>query len=640
MMKTKSQDYFNITTFTARLSIIIIYIASVLLLFTNVRILSYAICVLALSLILSIRSKSIGVLTRLVLSFLLITCIQQIIGLLFWKTGQRFTYFWALAPILSIIVVKLLLKRNILRSSISITKNDLIAVLFSSFFILTVSLTTISNGPILQKLIQYSTTGFDYSTHQSLVLSLYETQGYIYGSQNMVSSKIVYKDLSSYPQGWHLSNSIAWRGVTNNLTIINLSSVMELFFITMLAWYGIVTYLITVLVFELMAMLIDRKPKLNDYIIPLGSLLLVQLTAILHIVEKGFVNYLGLIAYLIAMLIIALCKYDKTIKNIHFAIMGSLLAVGITFSWLLAAPIGFMLLIMVLAKSALSSHLYKRLYGVNFLYIILFIIICLSSVIQLYITVNFSQTSNHINATGGVWKTSYGLLAILSIVFFSLIFFQKVKKQVSEPLLVFFSSVAILCSSIYIIQVYTSGNTGYYSDKVNILLVIFLIPTIGALMFSYAKKLIDLHGMVVGLFIVIGVFVIFPIIFTFNPTSLRFLLAKNRKLSAYTSSQIVNLQREHQKFDNNIIIFKDLDYEEDVITTHMLNTISRKDTECSKNIFSSILLKDKARLINGIILCSEENQPNTYYVISSSKNNDELVSVFKNSPNIQVLLSN
>lgn len=640
MPKDKPQVYFNVSTFTARLSIIILYITSIFLLFTYVRFISYIMCVIALSIILPIRSKSIGVLTRLILSFLLITCMQQIIGLLFWKTGQRFTFFWALMPLISIIAITLLLKRTILRSSISVTKNDLIAVLVSSFFVLTVSLTTISNGPILQKLIQYSTTGFDYSTHQSLVLSLYDTQGYIYGLPDTVSPEIVYKDLSSYPQGWHLSNSIIWRGVTNDLAIINLSHVMGLFFITTMAWYGIVTYLIAVLVFELMTMLIDRKLKLYDYIIPLGSMLLVQLTAILHIVEKGFVNYLGLIAYLIAMLITALCLYDKNIKSIHFAILGSLLVAGITFGWLLAAPIGFMLLIIVLAKGALSPHLYKRLRRINIIYIILFVIVCLSSMIQLYITVSFSQTPNHINATGGVWKTNYGLLAILSLVFLSLIFFHKVKKQVSEPLLIFFSSIAILCSGIYIIQIYTSGNTGYYSDKVNILLIIFLIPTIGALMFSYTKKLINLHGVVVGLFIIIGVFIIFPIMFTLNPISIRFLLAKNRKLSTYTSSQIVNLQREYQKLDNNIIIFKELDYEEDVITTHMLSSISRKDTECSKNIFSSIMLKDKARLINSIILCSKENQSTTYHVISSSKNNDELVSVFKNSPNIQVLISN
>jgi hypothetical protein len=640
-MNTTKDQYFNTKTINkSHVATLLLYVVSLLLLFTNLRIFSYFICIVVLSSVLPLRSKSFGIVTKFIISFLLIICAHQIIGLLFWKLGLRFTYFWALFPLLTIITLFLFIKPKKI-SKFSLFNNDeLIAIIISSFFVLVVVFSTISSGPILQKLIQYSSTGFDYSTHQSLVLSTYDTEGYIYGIPERVSSKIVYTDLSAYPQGWHLANSIIWRGLDNNLLINELAKVMGFFFATTMLWYGIVTYLIVILVLKLKIILKGNRLTFLDHIIPIGSVILVQFAAVLHVLENGFVNYIGLISYLIAFLLIVLGFYDNGMRKRHYAIIGSILSVGIAFTWLLAAPIGFIILALVLFKNINLPKVVKLITSKDLAYIIVFIAICLSSIIQLFITIQYSQIPNHINASGGVWSTNYGLLSILSLIFFALVVHRDVKNKVSEPLLISFSSVALLCSAIYIIQIHTAAKTGYYSDKVNILLLILLIPIIGALMAGYTKKLVNSHGIFAGLFITIVAFIIFPMMLSIDMTSTRFMLARDRKLSAYSSAQITELHRIQQKFDNNIIVFKELDYEEDIITTHMLNSISRVQSECSRNIFSSQLINDKDKLINEISRCANERPLVKYSVIASNKNYNQLRAEFKNIRNVNVILSN
>lgn len=624
------------------LLLVSLWLTGLILLNTNFRIISYLILIHGLSLFIPIRPKLAGIITKVIFSFLLLTCLQQIEGLLFWKLGVNFTYFWALAPNFLLLFLLLFITKETLKVKLHFSRIELISFCVGIISIGVIAFTTLNGAPVVQQTMRYITRGFDSSTHLSLIVSVYENKGYLYGPTDKVGDKLVFKTLSAYPQGWHLTNSIIWHGVTDNLNLRTITIPLFLFFITSLFWYFLLIYLVTYLVFIFIQKLSKSPITLLDTGAAIGAVALLQLALLLGVLRYGFVNYIAITAYLLGIIVFLVAFYGYHISSRAYLLCVSLLATGIGFSWLLASPIGYIILFIPLLDRLLPIKLRRLvlLARKQWPTVLLSLIILSTVLVQVFLQVKYSVVPNNINADTGIWTTNHLFFAFLFSVFIGAVFKNKLARSVSLTMMTTNIAVAITIGLIYLYQFHSAAKIGYYSEKLNILLILVLGIFASAVLAVSLKAIRNSYGAVMSYVCLLGIIVAAPVVFGINTSESRFAMGTDRKLSLYTSSQLAGLIQSGEAHNNNIIVMKLLDYEEDVITTHFINTLSRKETYCSSLIGWKQIIRDEPNLFSTIAECANGSKEQNYYLIASSVNYDKLQSTFSNISNVKVILSN
>ncbi len=205
--------------------------------FTPLGIVAYMVCILLGSLaIFHQKQSSIGVLTSLFLTFLTITCLQQIAGMILWICGITIPFAAVMCSVLIAEVVYII--RNQIRIvPLKTNRAELVSAAVALISIVLLSVGLLKGDGISAQLTKIVTRGFDSSTHLSLVMSTYDAQGYVYGPAGKVHDDIVFASLTSYPQGWHLVTSNIWRMMSNTLSFSNTTELLYYFYATIAVWY-------------------------------------------------------------------------------------------------------------------------------------------------------------------------------------------------------------------------------------------------------------------------------------------------------------------------------------------------------------------------------------------------------------------
>lgn len=508
-----------------------------------------------------------------------------------------------------------------------------------------ITVSTISGGPIAQQMLRYLTTGFDNTAHLSLTLSLYDKQGYIYGPVDSSKDALVYSSLSGYPQGWHLTNSILWRGVADNLdTQVTPIKVFIMYFGTIMLWYGIALFLLARL---LLAFTTRLRNRINlDFIAHFTTGILITLLQVLllfSVLKFGFGNYLALLAYLIAIVMSGLYLNDKggVMSRSVFLVFGALLSAGVTFTWLLAAPIAYIFVFFAFIGSFVNPGRDIIKWAKSYIpALLLFLLIVLTSSIQGIIQILYSAIPGNINADGGMWPLNYILM--LSLLALSIVYLlsKDATKSISKVVLTSIISFGSVAGFISFYQFYTAGRSSYYANKVGALLFIIMFIFVGSLIVMSVNRLKNKHGSILAFSLVVSLIFIIPLASGADIRDLRFANGTDRKLSPYSASQITGLMIEKKIYNNNLFVFKDLDYEEDVISTHFINMLSRKDPTCTQHFRWEQIAQQREKAIKNIAACADENPNTEYYIIASSKNFDELRDKLSGNANVNLLLSN
>lgn len=606
--------------------------------FTSFGIISYIILILGTASAFLFYKKS-GFITRLVISFLLITCLQQIMGLLFWKINIPFALPWALIPLYLILLVALLHKQRRGDSlSFNFTKDDILVALIAIACTAVISFTTFSGGSVAQGALRYVARGFDNSTHMSMVLSNYNNQNYVYG--NNTSGKIL-DGFGGYPQGWHLTNSLLWQGLPTELTTAKPTILLLVYTATTLLWYGIMIFLALRLLVSLSSKLLDKQLGILEYGAVVAAAILMQTIVLTGLLSSGFSNYIAVLAYFIAGLILFFEYIEKRIKLATYVLLLSILAAGISLTWLLTAPLGYLLVILpfLLDKRPFSAIvLFVRN---NILVTFLSLAVLLLGMMQVLIQLKFGTGLNHLNAWGVSWPINQLLFAGLFFVSIPLMFGNKVPLGLRRFTQFTFACTALIVGAVYAYQYHTTAQVNYYSEKLSLSLEILLLIFASVAFVYGASLLASRMNRLAGLFVIVGILFAVPVAFGLDTSSTRYALG-HRELSETSAAQVVEILASGQGKHNNIIVMKQLDQFEDVSTTHTLDLLGETVTpdDCSKALNNALFLGKPEPRKQAILLCATTFPDRTYYVIAANNNFDALNNTFAQTSNVKIILSN
>lgn len=633
------------------LLLVVVSFIGLLTLFTPFKLASYVALILLIAAVVPL-SKRIGYITRTVIIFLLVTCLQQIIALLFWKISWNYTFLWSLLPFYIALLVYVFINRKNTAIDVSCRKSELVSLLVSVISVGVIAFGTFQGGTKPQQALRYITRGFDNSTHLSLIMSVYDNQGYLYGSVDQVGEKLVFTSLTAYPEGWHLTNSLLWHGFSDTLNFNYSGKLMILYVITALFWYLLALFLIVELILLIAGKTIGKKLTYIEYAGATALAVIIQLTFLLGILRFGFVNYIGIIAYIVAQAFIAYSIYSKS-RLLHapvLILLCALLAAGTAFSWLLIAPVAYMVVFFITLDTvklrlidgvqSLRS-VFSRIDLINFAIFTSTLLFLGAGVVQGILQIKYSVIPNNINADTGIWTTNHLLLGLLLLCSLIIIAGHGRSRTLERFIAIEIFSIGIVAGAIYLFQYYSAAKISYYSEKTNALLGIMLLICVGGVMLRALRALRIRHGGVFCLAGTAGVLIMLPVVFGIDTSEVRFALGNDRKLSAYTASQLNTLIENKQASQNNVVVMKNLDYEEDVITTHLIDVLSRKQTVCSRNVANYQMMGSDAqdKLTESIINCAKENSATKFYIISSTSNYTDLVSTFSAYGNIEIILS-
>ncbi|MEK7599575.1 MAG: hypothetical protein AAB462_00880 [Patescibacteria group bacterium] len=625
----------------------VISIVLVCLSFTPFKLLALMFCVILWAVYWPFSKKIDSFLLRLVLAFTLITASQQILAIVFWALNLRLTVPYV---VVAQVLAYLLLMRMRLRGSgeVAVTlvsRTDIAALLVSAASVGIMTLGTLHGGPILQQLIRYSTTGFDHTTHISMTLSVYDNQGYAYGEAKSVVPKILYRDFTSYPQGWHLSNSIVWRAIDSTISAKeHPTKLLLMYFLTVQMWYGALVFIFCRLLFMVTEEVLGSRLSSVGLLAGIGFTSIAELFLFFGIQQYGFANFLAPMLYLLSLTVLLFASLrDSTglrVKANRFWISGLIISGGMGFSWLLAAPVGYILVLMGLLSIFSEDFKAAFKWFVSSLPVVAGTLLLLGlASIQGILQILYSTKVNQLNEDGGIAPTNYTILFGLFVIAMVLIYITKssaLKKTFAAAL----SGSLLLTSGIYFYQFISAGRQTYYSVKLSFLPFMLLAVLVGSVFVLFAEKIKPQVG-VMGAFIFTASLLAFvPVASNMNLLNLKYIDGAFRNLSPYTASQVSDVLINGGGARGNIIVTKHLNYEEDVITTHFLNMMSREYTFCEKTITWYQISSQDSKLTDLIRSCAKENPSQQYFVLASSINYAGLKTSLEQTPNIKVELTN
>ncbi len=575
---------------------------------------------------------------RVVLSFLLISCFYQVVAMALWLLNIQFTVPVAVSlGIVLVLVIAFMFPAN---SRIKFfTKSDLVALVVAALSISVLFAGIVRGGNITQQLLRYVTSGFDNSIHLSLMQTTYNNQGYVYGDFDEVSDKIIYKDLNGYPQGWHLINTLIWQSIDTSLSTDKLGQLLAFYVATIWIWYALVIYLMVKLVILIGEYITSYSSTTLGNISASMLVFLSQTVLLFGLLRYGFANFIGLLALLFGLCLLASCllltEGDNENEFSFFVISGALLTAGMAFTWLLAAPVGAMAVFLAVVHHKPNFNSIKKWLLNSWLRFSILLLLLGLSVAQAAVQLLYGQ-KGQIQEDGGIMTPNY--LLIFGVLITVLGFLTTKKNNLRSLFMVLVSGPMILAGIVYVYQLFTVGEPLYYSAKLGILALCVLLVFAASMVQYIFSKLFNQSNFLTSLTFIIAFSVFMPLAVGAKTDALRFLSSKNWMLSTTSADQVLKLYPVAER-GKNIIVYKELDYEEDLVASHFFTVTSRVNVECRKNAVWGLLSGQDDLVNEGILRCAQED-PSTFYVISSSKNYTALKSFFANQSNIEVVLSN
>ncbi len=603
--------------------------------FTPFRIISFVILVLLAAG--SIVSKHVGIIAKSILCFIFITCLLQAVGLVFWKLNMQLTFFWAIAPFYVALTIYAIKFRSDITFKISTNRTEIVAVAFAIISTGMILFTSLSGGPRLQQSIRYISRGYDNATHLSIVNILYENQGYVYGSS---AANAKAKGITSYPQGWHLVNSILWHGLPFELGIQNTARTLLVYLVTTLVWYFIMLFSLLYVILFMASYVLKRSLSFNETLAAIGSVSLLQLTTLLPLLSSGFSNYIAVTSYICVLILVLFLYYSGVLKTKLYLLLVAALTIGLSFTWVLIAPFGYILLLAPLFSNKASFKNGLAYLQKNYVFTVMTAFLSLCGVVQGVIQLKYGEGIEALSIYGQIKSVSNSLL-ITAFAVFLISIFSRTSRIFQSTARLAVSSIASIVGAVYLYQYHTTSTTGYYTEKIVALLLVTICIFAITFFAISLNKLSSKQSGLSTLFCVLGILSALPIVLGMDTSETRYAMG-GRDLSAYSASQMANLIDAKKVFQGNLAVFKQLDPVEDASATHFINTIAKnRYSNCEMAILDGASLQpDKPSLSDAVKDCAQKHPLQMYYILASSKNYENFQTTFANRPNVEILLSN
>lgn len=602
-------------------------------LFTPLRMFGLAVLILLAALL--ITFKSFGFLTRSILVFALYTCLVQIIGFGFWKLDIQYTFFWSVAPLYTLLGFYIFNHRQKLKLNYRVNKQEVLAFSLALVSVGVIFLTTFWAKPEPRESIRYIARGFDNATHLTITDAVYKNQGYVYGDKE-ANTKI--HGIQSYPQGWHLSSALLWRGLPTFLTPSNINSFLFVYIMTILLWYFIFIFAATLVLLKLISTWNKDRHNIFTVSASVFGIMLFQAIVGIALLKFGFSNFIATLAYLLLLALLSFELAQKNITKQQFIAPAAFLSTGIAISWLLAAPIGYLIILGLLVDFDGKASIKKlaELVFKNIWVFLLAILILAFGFIQGFVQILYSTESGTLNLDGGIWNINQGLLAVTLTAAVFLFYKKNFFENFQRTLLVILLAIALPTGFIYYLQYHTMARTSYYYEKVAMVLLAFTLLVALALGIHYIAQYYNREGSWKTSLLVLLLVFSTPLALGINTSASNFAFGGDRKLSKHSADQLTELIANNQASKNNVLIIKGLDYEEDNSTTNFIKALSGDLPMCNRNIISYQMSNQIKKLTDQIKKCAEDKK---FYIITSGKYIDRLEKAFEGNKNIELILS-
>ncbi len=515
--------------------------------------------------------------------FIINISLLTIVGIIFWIFDLRLTTFTGSLSIAVLVYATstIILKHKNSLSIGLLNKDDIFSILITLLVCIPFILATFSNGYSVG-LIKDATHGFDNAQHTSLTYSLYENQGYIYGSSEDTTDTLVYSDRGEYPKASHLITSYFWRAFSNDLSIQNNPIQVMAFY-----YFGkLFMLMLTIFLFSRLLFLLSSKRKYtnNFYDFFIISILTLFSTIVYFLTNLSF----GFAPFIFTTLLVLFSVFHLLNRTGYKSdiIIGSIILTASTFSWLLSVVyFGLYFIYLVFSLDDINKPRFYKILKTNSLTYLLAASIVSLSLLQLYFQLKYSVKPGNINDDGGI--TNLSSLFILIVILISSIIYYLTKQY---RLLIEFSyliySAAILSGLIYLYQIVTIDRTAYfYTKSLGILACIVLVFFASSLHYlvNHIKKY---SNILISTVIFVGFLVMITSLTQINLTgSVKYYFGL-RSMSTETAITVSEQLNYIANIKPLVVINKNQNSEEDVIGTIYLNMITREHKGCRSQVIS------------------------------------------------------
>jgi len=572
---------------------------------------------------------------------------SQAVALLMWLINGHFSWqilvlFITLATFLT---YYFRWRRDDLKPITIINRHDIFSIVVAAVSVGIIVAGALIGGHPFQQLIRFTFQGYDNTAHIATIMADYSQSGYVYGTDKAVLNVTVFNGIGAYPQGWHLFTATLFHGYSNHLQILkSFETILALLFSVVMFWYLILIFLAT----RFMLYIVDwfanvRNNKVTTYTAVASASVLFQILGGLQAVKFGFINYLGVVVYLIVLVMLGLWalhkKANSKLSTTSFVIYGSLLATGATMTWVLPAPIAFLFILLVVLCQFSSFKKFIAWLKSNIPTIIVTLILVGLSALQIWIHVVFGQGTDDINATGPGWYVGYLLLLLVGtvVVWWAL---SRNKREVNFTKFTFITilSFGITAALIYIYQMASVQTTNYYYNKTAALLILVLVIILGGIGALLVEKLSKKIGIFLACFVAIAAAAIVPFATNADVGDISFAVGGMRSITPDTATKMVDIIHKDNSVNyGTLIVMPENGTNEDLIATHPMSLLFRGDLACTKSVLDALYYTTQDQVRQLVINCATANPNKFYFVLPSPTNRDDLVKLYKDYSNIKVL---
>lgn len=292
----------------------------------------------------------------------------------------------------------------------------------------------------------------------------------------------------SYPSGWPAANAALIQALSPSIEVGG--STLVAYILTKIFWLLFLVFVFTRTIFALYTTFSPNSPQTPAIVwIILGSLIFTAW----FVVDPFFYGFFSFLPQLITVLLFILVTIQladlnkKTDKLLLYLVLPITLSVGAALSWFLLFPVFIAALFLTFLRrvSRLNIKTVLKELTVNISrFALLYVVIVLSLVAQLYMTLSSSSTGvsssflHSLLLNGGIttYPISFYAVILLGCVAF---FFFTAKKELNEKLSAILSYLVVMlafASFIYFIQLYKIHENLYYYFKVLNTVTIVAIP--------------------------------------------------------------------------------------------------------------------------------------------------------------------
>lgn len=430
-------------------------------------------------------------LARFLLSLLILLGIIMIFGYVELAINQTIY-----PPVVLITLLLAFYRKNNINSSVVtvVSSADYISIIVVASTLLVLIMSFFFPRYSDASLYQLLTNGWDNANHITMLQTVGNENKFVIGPFDQVQEKTIIES-STYPQAWHLATANIADGFGNKTINENTPVLtMRWYFIIQIIWYFVASYFFSKISLFL-ALTQMKKKNINisssfTYMVSGIAIFTILTLTLLGALIAGHINYIGLIAYILAILAYSISSFDDDNRLSKDLIILSLLATSAILCWFLPMP-AILLSVLIFIKTKYPFSLLRLNRSKSFIPAIILSI----SVLPLIVYVTASSTSglSSLVAPGGQAVTISPMLIYIGGLILLYTGYKNLKSM--HVLVSYVFPFFILSAFIYLYQMLTIGHSKYYYDKIVLILAllvgVLLAPCLVMLSSFFKKNIMD-----------------------------------------------------------------------------------------------------------------------------------------------------